>query len=124
MRPAWALQRGNGSWPWSAKLTDLLTVLADCPEARSVSIQDRCKPRMISRRIKSARRLAARIGFGANGEGEGRVCRECAVFRHRFGSDERHRPMAISSNPPRSTRKSARAALGSRRPQSLDYLGR
>jgi hypothetical protein len=23
-------------------------------------------------------RLAARIGFGVNGEGEGRVCRECA----------------------------------------------
>ena len=31
--------------------------------------------------------------------------------------------MAISSNPLSSTRKSARAALGSRRPQSLDYLG-
>ena len=79
MWPAWALQRENGTWPWSAKLTDLLTVLAD------------------------GARLAARIGFGANGEGEGRVCRECAVFRHRFGSDERHRPMAISSNPLRST---------------------
>ena len=25
----------NGSWPWSAKLTDLLTMLADCPKARS-----------------------------------------------------------------------------------------
>jgi hypothetical protein len=23
-------------WPWSAKLTDLLTTLADCPKARSV----------------------------------------------------------------------------------------
>ena len=52
--------------------------------------------------------------------GEGRVCRECAVFRHQFGSDERHRPMAISSNPLRSPR----TALGSRRPQSLDYLVR
>jgi hypothetical protein len=48
-------------------------------------------------------RLTARIGFGVNGEGEGRVCRDCAVFRHRFGSDERHRAMAISSNPLRST---------------------
>ena len=26
-----------------AKLTDLLAVLADCPEARSVSVHDRCK---------------------------------------------------------------------------------
>jgi hypothetical protein len=69
----------------------------------------------IPRRIKSrafGARLAARIGFGVNGEGEGGLCRECAVFRHRFGSDERHRPMAISSNPLRSTRKSARARVG------------
>jgi hypothetical protein len=26
-----------------AKLTDLLTALADCPKARSVSIYDRCR---------------------------------------------------------------------------------
>jgi hypothetical protein len=59
------------------------------PKARSVSIHDRCKPRMIpdgSNRRAFCARLAARIGFGVNGEGEGRVCRECAVFRHRFRS--------------------------------------
>lgn len=26
-----------------AKLTDLLTILADCPKARSMSVHDRCK---------------------------------------------------------------------------------
>ena len=95
----------NGSWPWSAKLTDLLTTLADGPKVLSVSIQD--KPRMISRRIKSAR-LRREINradrLRRERRGEGRICRECAVFRHRFGSDERHRAMAISSNPLRSTR--------------------
>ena len=48
----------NGSWPWSGKLTDLLTMLADCPKARWGSIQDRCKPRRLpdgSNRRASAR---------------------------------------------------------------------
>ena len=93
----------NGSWPWSAKLTDLLTMLADCPKARSGASKTDAShgelPDGSNRRAFGAR-LAARIGFGANGEGEGRVCREGAVFRHRFGSDERHRPMAISSKSP------------------------
>jgi hypothetical protein len=44
----------NGSWPWSAKLTDLLTTLADCPKALGEHPR-LIKPRMISRRIKSAR---------------------------------------------------------------------
>ena len=35
-----------------------------------------------------------------HGEGKAGFARECVVFRHRFGSDERHRPMAIKFESP------------------------
>jgi hypothetical protein len=55
-----------------------------------------------------ARRLAARIGFGVNGEGEGKVCGECAVFA--TVSDQtsgivRWRSVRIPSAPPGSWRE-------------------
>ena len=51
-----------------AKLTDLLTILADCPKARSMSVHDRCKRLSASacrRKGFVTRSVASRIRNGA-----------------------------------------------------------